>query len=169
MLLYLVNQCFRGPDYLRYIESIFPDRAHELGETPKLARYLRYIFPFYILNHLLQTKDQRKVLVIENKSDLEFVTGDVPCAIYGERRNPKTPMVTYFPMSPQKAMLFGYRDAINAYVHKYGWELIDKSLVDWFNREIIASSQRFVFASNANVLIANGYHVYEHTTPTYVR
>ena len=118
----LVNQCFRGPDYLRYIESVLLERAHEIGETPKLARYLRYIFPFYVMNQLLQTKDQRKVHIIESRTDLEFVTGDVPCAIYGERKNPKTPMITYFPISPRKAILFGYREAINKYIQKYGWE-----------------------------------------------
>ena len=169
LLLYLVNQCFRGPDYLRYIESVLPERAHEIGETPKLARYLRYIFPFYVLNQLLQTKDQRKVHIIENRTDLEFVTGDVPCAIYGESRNPKTPMITYFPISPRNAILFGYREAINKYIQIYGWELRDKKLVDWFNREVVASSQRFVFASSADVLIENDYHVHQNSTPSCVR
>ena len=169
LLLYLVNQCFRGPDYLRQIDIALPERAHEIGETPKLAKYLRYIIPFYVLNQLLQTKNQRKVLVIENKTDLEFITGDVPCAIYGEKRNPRTPLITFFPLSPRKALLFGYRDAVNTYIQKYAWELVDKGLVDWFNREIIASSQRFVFASAPNILSANGYHVTARTAPTYAR
>ena len=160
LLLYLVNQCFRGPDYLKYIESVFPVRAHEIGETPKLAKYLRYIFPFYVLNQLLKTKEQRKVYIIENCTDLEFITGDVPCAIYGESRNPKTPMITYFPISQRNAILFGYRKAINKYIQITGWELRDKKLVDWFNREVVVSSQRFVFACSADVLIENDYHVH---------
>lgn len=159
LLLYLVNQCFRGPDYLRHIELMFPERAHEIGETPKLAKYLRYILPSYVRNQLMQTQDERKVHVIENKTDLEFVTGDVPCVIYGEKCKPQTPMITFFPMSPKKALLFGYRSAVNAYIQRYGWELKDCEQVDWFNREIVASSQRFVFASNATILEKNNYHV----------
>ena len=168
-LLYLVNQCFRGPDYLKQIDLALPERSHEIGETPKLAKYLRYIIPFFVLNQLLQTKDQRKVLVIENKTDLEFITGDVPCAIYGEKCNPRTPLMTFLPLSPRKALLFGYRDAVNTYIQKYGWVLIDKDLVDWLNREIIASSQRFVFASTSNILVDNDYYVSARTAPTYAR
>ena len=169
LLLFLLNQCFRGPDYLRHIEAVLPERMHEIGETPKLAKYLRYLFPFYILNQLSQTKDQRKVHVIVNKTDLEFITGDVPCIIYGEKRNPKTPIITFFPMSPRRALLFGYRESINTYIQEHGWELIDRSLVDWFNREVAASSQRFIFASRADILKDNDYMVYVGRTPSYVR
>lgn len=169
LLLYLVNQCFRGPDYLKHIESVLPGRSREIGETPELAKYLRYIFPFHVLNNLLQTKDQRKVFIIDNRTDLEFITGDVPCAIYAEKRSPKTPMITFFPMSPRKAFLFGYKAAVNAYLQKYGWELIDRSLVDWFNREVAASSQRFIFASKADILVDNNYSVRADSVPSLVR
>ena len=169
LLLYLVNQCFRGPDYLKHIESVLPVRSSETGETPKLAKYLRYIFPFHVLNHLLQTKDQRKVYIIDNRTDLEFITGDVPCAIYAEKCRPENPMITFFPMSPRKALLFGYKNAVNAYIRKYGWELIDRSLVDWFNREVAASSQRFIFASKVDILVENNYSVRGDSTPSLVR
>lgn len=106
LLLYVVNQCFRGPDYLTQIDIALPERAQEIGETPKLAKYLRYIIPFYVLNQLLQTKDQRKVLVIENKTDLEFITGDVPYAIYGEKCNHRTPLITFFPLSPKSSAVW---------------------------------------------------------------
>ena len=93
--------------------------------------------------------------IIDKRTDLEFITGDVPCAIYAEKCRPGTPMSTFFPMSPRKAILFGYKDAVNAYIKRYGWELIDRSLVDWFNREVAASSQRFIFASKVDILVEN--------------
>lgn len=76
-------------------------------------------------------------------------------------------MITFFSISPKKALLYGYKDAVNKYVHTYGWDLKDRRLVDRFNREIIASSQRFVFASDSNVLTNNKYHTCLHTIPTY--
>lgn len=162
-LLYLINQSFRGPDYLRYIECALPQRAREIGETSKLAKYLRYIFPFYACNQIFKIRDQLKGYVIENCTDLEFITGDVPCVVYGEKQEQKIPTISYFPLSPQKAILFGYKKAINKYIEKYGWKLMDKNLVDWFNREVVSSSERFVFASKVSVLIENDYRVHRNT------
>ena len=64
---------------------------------------------------------------------------------------------------------YKYNPELYADIKKYGWELIDRSLVDWFNREVAASSQRFIFASKVDILVENNYSVRGDSTPSLVR
>lgn len=162
LLHYLVNQCFRGPDYLRYIKLFPPPVVREFGVSTDTAKYVRYIMPFYIVNDLVRNCNLRKLLVIKNRTDLEFITTDKPNAIYGYDEMGNIPDIAYFPMSPRIGVLYGYRTAVNKFIAKYGWEIKDRDLVDWFNREVISGSMRFVFASNAQTLADNGYHIVHH-------
>ena len=80
-------------------------------------------------------------------TDLEFITSDTPYAIYGERKNANTPLITYFPLSPTKGLFYGYRSGVNKFVSTYGRAVRDRNLIDWLNREVVSTAVKFVFAS----------------------
>ncbi len=71
-------------------------------------------------------------------TDLEFIISDTPYAIYGERKNANTPLITYFPLSPTKGLFYGYRSGVNKFVSTYGRAVRDRNLIDWLNREVAA-------------------------------
>ena len=162
LLLYLINQCFRGPDYLRQIKLFPPPVIKDMGVSFETAKYVRYIMPFYIVHDLTKNGKLRKLVIIKNRTDLEFITTDKPTAIYGLDALGNVPDIVYSPMSPKFGLLYGYRMAVNKFIAQYGWEIKDQTLVDWFNREVISGAMRFVFASNAKILRDNGYHVSRH-------
>lgn len=169
LLTYLVNQCFRGPDYIEMIREELPPSISADGGTPELANYMRYIQPLWVANNLVKTRRERKVVVLDNKTDLEFITTDTPYAIYGDARERKTPLITYFPLGPRQALFFGYSSAVNKLVtQKYGREIVDRNFVDWLNREVLASARRFVFATTSEVLIRNNYYISQSSKPTMV-
>ena len=168
LLLYIVNQCLRGPDYLAHIEKCLPNEARELGGTTQLAKYLRYIYPFYVVDQLIDGRGERLFRLMKNYTQLEFVTSDSPCAVYGELGS-RLPCITYFPLSPDRALLYGYKSGVNAFVQKYGWELRDQTMVHWLNCEVVANAIKFVFAKSAATLKDNDYHASKDKHPRYGR
>ena len=169
LLRYIVNQCFRGPEYLEHAKNSLPSDVTKDGGTANLAHYVRLIQPFYIAHNLVSQKNERKVVVVTNMTDLEFITSDTPYAIYGERKNANTPLITYFPLSPTKGLFYGYRSGVNKFVSTYGRAVRDRNLIDWLNREVVSTAAKFVFASSEEILTKNGYHANTITTPQYVR
>jgi len=155
MLLYLVNQGFRGPDYLKMVSENIPESIKTDGGTAELAKYMRYFQPLAVAAALVRESISRKMMVVNNATDVEFITGDVPLVIYGERHS-DVPCVSYFPLTPHKALLYGFKEAINDFNVNFTSVLRRVDKVDWLNREIIASSMRAVFATNMDVLMRYG-------------
>lgn len=167
LLTYLVNQCFRGPDYLRMIQEQLPDEIVADGGTAELARYMRYIQPLWVAHNLVVNRKERKVVVVRNKTDLEFITTDTPYAIYGDASQRRTPLITYYPLTPRMALFFGYSSSVNKLVTmKYGREIVDRKFVDWLNREVLSSARYFVFATKESVIKENDYNLLDKTVPS---
>lgn len=151
LILYLVNQAFRGPDYLKMIDKNLPESIRADGGTAELAKYMRYFQPLLVAATLAKESEVRKMMVINNATDVDFITGDVPLVIYGERHS-NVPCIIYYPLTPHKGLLYGFKSAVNDFNEKFTSTLRRIDKVDWFNREIIASSMRAVFATTKETL-----------------
>ena len=151
IILYLVNQAFRGPDYLKMVGENLPESIRADGGTAELAKYMRYFQPLLVAATLAKESKTRKLMVVNNATDIDFITGDVPLVIYGERHS-DVPCVCYYPLTPRKALLYGFKNAVNDFNSKFTSTLRQVDRVDWFNREIIASSARAIFATNKETL-----------------
>lgn len=151
LILYLVNQAFRGPDYLKVIDKNLPESIREAGGSVELGKYMRYFQPMLVAAKLARESEERKMMVINNATNVDFITGDVPLVIYGERHS-NVPCIIYYPLTPRKGLLYGFRSAVNDFNKKFTSTLRRVDKVDWFNREIIASSMRAVFAMKKETL-----------------
>lgn len=151
LILYLVNQAFRGPDYLKMIGENLPGVIKADGGTAELAKYIRYFQPLFVAAKLAKESGKRKMMVVNNATDVDFITGDVPLVIYGERHS-NVPCIIYYPLTPRKGLLYGFKSAVNDFNKKFTSTLRRVDKVDWFNREIIASSMRAVFATTKETL-----------------
>lgn len=151
LILYLVNQAFRGPDYLKMIDKNLPESIRADGGTAELAKYMRYFQPLLVAATLVKESETRKLMVVNNATGVDFITGDVPLVIYGERHS-DVPFVCYYPLTPRKALLYGFKNAINDFNVKFTTTLRQVDKVDWFNREIIASRVRAIFATKKETL-----------------
>lgn len=151
LILYLVNQAFRGPDYLKMIGENLPEVIKADGGTAELAKYMRYFQPLLVAATLSKESEARKLMVVNNATGVDFITGDVPLVIYRERHS-DVPCVCYYPLTPRKALLYGFKNTINDFNVKFTSTLRQVDKVDWFNREIIASSVRVFFATNKETL-----------------
>lgn len=150
-LSYLYDQFFRTPKYLGIIERLDSLTSRTIGATPVLARYFRYFLPILYTAFFLQQRDRVKMMVVVNKSEHEFVTSDAPVVVY-DKNEDGLPSITYFPLSPRSALLFGDRKKVNVFCSQIGRELVDVSYVDRLNREIVASCDKMVFASSSRAL-----------------
>ena len=155
-LAYIHDQFFRTPKYLAIVETLDSPVSRAIGATPVLARYFRYFMPILYTAFYLQNKDRIKMMVVENKTKREFVTSDAPVVVYN-RNGDGLPAVSYFPLSPRSSLLLGDKKKVNEFCVKIGREILDESVVVWLNREIVASSDKMVFASNSKALLMAGF------------
>ena len=154
-LSYIHDQFFRTPKYLEIVDAIDSPASRVMGASPVLAKYFRYFMPILYTAFYLQNKDRVKMMVVQNKTAPEYVTSDAPVVVY-DRNEYGLPSVTYFPLSPRSSLLLGDRRKVNEFCSKIGREIVDESKVFWLNREIVASSDKMVFASNSTALLMAG-------------
>lgn len=158
LLLYIVNQCYRGPEYLKMVNDSLPKFVRDDGGSARLGRYVRYFQPPYVVQGLLKTKNERKVVLIENKTDLEFITADAPYTLYADLEYRKDPIITFFPLSPTRGLFLGYRKTVNRMLGKFGWEVVDRSFIDKLNRGVCSMAQHTIIATSESVLKEHGYY-----------
>lgn len=137
------------------MDAIDSPASRAMGASPVLAKYFRYFMPILYTAFYLQNKDRIKMMVVLNRTECEFVTSDAPVAVY-DRNEYGLPSITYFPLSPRSSLLLGDRNKINDFCSNIGREIVDESKVIWLNREIVASSDKMVFASNSKALLMAG-------------
>lgn len=155
-ILYLVNQTFRGPSYLIEKELTMPKELKSQGISVNVARYVRYFYPIWLAHDFAANFKNRKVIVLENKTDLEFVTGDVPVVIYNTQKINR-PLILFYPLSPLKGLLFGFKNSVNRFTKIYSKCISNKSLVHEFNQAIVKYCTKVVFATSEDVIKNNGY------------
>lgn len=155
-ILYLVNQTFRGPSYLIEKGLSMPEELKSQGISVNVAKYVRYFYPIWLANDFAVNFKDRKVIVLENKTDLEFITGDVPVVIYNTQRINR-PLILFYPLTPLKALLFGFKNSVNRFMKIYSKCITDKSLVNEFNQTIVKYCTKVVFATSEDVIKKNGY------------
>ena len=108
LFMYLFDQFFRSRKYLKIIEDYKAEILHKVGASSKLVRYFRYFLPVLYYSKAICLKDRRKMAVVRNKSDVEFITSDAPVVLCGGLVD-DLPELMYFPLSPKAALFYGVK------------------------------------------------------------
>ena len=131
------------------------------GITVNVAKYVRYFYPIWLAHDFAINSKERKVIVVENRTDLEFITGDVPVVIYNTQKI-KCPLMLFYPLSPLKGLLFGFKNSVNKFTKIYTKRITDKLLVNELNLSIVNYCTKVVFSTSASVIKNNGYIPHAH-------
>jgi hypothetical protein len=92
----------------------------------------------------------RKLVVVKNATDLEFITGDQPTInLEGERGKPALTMVIYYPVSPVLALILTETDGKSP----FSTEGLTSDQVAYLNARMAMASHRQIFGRNDAALI----------------
>ena len=146
LFLYISLQMFRVrkftdiADHYRLIDS----------KTLKLSRI---ILVARTLDFLMRNWSNEEFCIVDNTTDLEFITGDDPISNLDAHERPKF-LDLYFPISPNKAIFICTKDRVDLYPEM---RKITTQYVHELNRKIAADSVFQVFAKNRETLHSGGY------------
>jgi hypothetical protein len=72
---------------------------------------MSHMFSVNIGASLFLERKKRKLVLIENNTDLTFITGDQPVInLHGNRPHPPTTLSLYYPLAPRHALILGEVD-----------------------------------------------------------
>lgn len=98
---------------------------------------------------LFLERKKRQLILVENTTDLEFITGDQPIVnLHGDSKNPPKTLSWYYPISPRLALLLPEVDEEPA-VSTKGLTSVQ---VNNLNARIVAASHRQLFAQSRSAL-----------------
>lgn len=160
LLLYMVNQFFRTEKLSKIARENFEKsnlglKSFGLEQNPQKIYFLfLHIVPINLLNNCLNLN--YKLILIENQSNIEFITSDNPCinlyATLTERRILEdNELELYLPLSPQIALLFSNRECYRV-LSKPKLVLNNDSQVIPFNGAVKKSASKFIYANNSQLL-----------------
>lgn len=119
-----------------------------------LTSFMNYIFAYNLAFGLTKNYDMK---VINNDTEIEFITGDQPIinleGKYDGTLEPPTKLVLYYPLSPKKALFYINKSENGQFPN------IDVSKVNELNNHIKKASMESLFATNEDIL--NGFKNFE--------
>jgi len=114
-----------------------------------ITSFMNYIFAYNLAFGLTRDYDMK---VINNDTEIEFITGDQPIVNlegkYDGTLEPPTKLVLYYPLSPKKALFYISKSENNQFPY------IDKIKVIELNNHIKKASMESLFATNEDILTA---------------
>lgn len=146
LFLYIAVQMFRIRKFV--------DMAECYGEiNHKALKLSRPILMARTVNYLIQQWDNAKFMVVENKTELEFITGDNPiCNMYAYDRIKYLDL--YFPISPNRAIFMCKKYRASLYPEMCH---MTTQYVHFLNQKLAGGSSDQVFASKRDTLEFGGY------------
>ena len=146
LFLYIAVQMFR-------IEKFSDVAAHFGIIDPKTLKLARPILMAYAANTLVRTWGNEEFCVVDNSTDLGFITGDNPICNLDVHDKIKY-LDLYFPISPSKAVFVCNKDRVLLYPEMRRMTI---QYVHELNRKIASDSTFQVFASKRDTLVFGGY------------
>lgn len=132
----------------------FTDIAEHYGPIDsKTLKLSRIIFVAKTLEFLMRNWSNEEFCIVDNTTDLEFITGDNPISNLDAQERPKF-LDLYFPISPSKAIFICAKDRAALYPEMRG---ITTRYVHELNRKIADDSSFQVFAKSRETLYLGGY------------
>lgn len=147
-LLFLAIQFVRTKQYREKLIEEFKDKKVNMDKF--------WFFISFAIGNILATnlllKRKHKILLIHNKSNLEFITSDQPIINLEEEKDEKGFAIyfkLYIPLSPYKSLILDFDSKENTFE-----ELIttDFDYVKKLNGKIIKHSNMFIFSKSESVL-----------------
>jgi hypothetical protein len=93
---------------VRTIELIRQKNGQDLS---RIWDIMSHMFSVNIGASLFLERKKRKLVLIENNTDLTFITGDQPVInLHGNRPHPPTTLSLYYPLAPRHALILGEVD-----------------------------------------------------------
>lgn len=154
-ILFLIHQLFRTCGASRLAKDVL-DKIGGNVRGEKVFTYLRLPLIYRIHDSLCSKLDTYQLILINNNTNLEFITGDQPL-LNLIRDNPPIFFDLYFPISPHKALLLCTKERANSIYCNIN--NCSRECVDYLNRKICDVSEGQIYASNAQVITENGYSV----------
>lgn len=146
LFLYIAVQMFRIRKFVDMAEC-YGDINH------KALKLSRPILMARTVNYLMQEWDNAMFGVVENETDLEFITGDNPiCNMYAYEKVKYLDL--YFPISPTKAIFMCKKDRASLYPEMCH---MTNQYVHFLNQKLAGGSSDQVFASKRDTLEFGGY------------
>lgn len=150
-VLFLIYQLFRTRRFLHISRN-----TNRFGEDGlrKICSYIRYPLVAQIHLNLLKEREDYELTLINNPTELEFITGDHPL-VNLDLSIPTRFWDLYYPLSPNKALFISTRERIKT---KYVlFETLTSLDVDYLNKKICSVCSKQVYASNMDTLVRYGY------------
>ena len=150
---YLFEQYMRTPGFENYIRTA--SEPCEAGMMANVFLYLRHVGALEEAVMYTATYEHFRVVLVENHTSLEFITGDQPVhAIAVDDSGPIRD--TYFPISPSRAVIVCRKGRLkNANLKRFCDP--DEAAVDILNKALCRYCSRQVYASSEAVLLDRGY------------
>jgi Protein of unknown function (DUF4238) len=93
---------------VRTIELIRQKNGQDLS---RIWDIMSHMFSVNIGASLFLERKKRKLVLIENSTDVTFITGDQPVInLHGNRLHPPTTLSLYYPLAPRLALILGEVD-----------------------------------------------------------
>lgn len=147
-LLFLGIQYVRTKQYREKLIEEFKDKEVNMDKF--------WFFISFTIGNILATnllcRRKHKILLIQNKSNQEFITSDQPIINLEEERDENGFAIyfkLYVPISPEKAIILDFDSAENIFEEL---EITDIDYVKKLNRKIMENSNMFIFSKSKSIL-----------------
>ncbi|MBK3665537.1 DUF4238 domain-containing protein [Bradyrhizobium diazoefficiens] len=81
-------------------------KFHDQKDLTRIWGIMSLMFAFNIAMSLFRERKQRKLVLLDNSTDTQFITGDQPIMnLRGDGLRPPTELCFYYPVSPRSALL----------------------------------------------------------------
>lgn len=154
------NDDSKAVNFLRYVAyQLF--RTRKFSElikaapriSPKVMRLLMPLCSEMAASGMYRDKAKTSIVLLDNKTDLEFITGDQPLVNLAQHAVARY-FDVYFPLSPRKAIFMCDTDRLALYPQMRDLQTMD---VHNLNRRLAEQCYQQVYASQKEIIEAGGY------------
>ena len=157
MTLYLIHQLFRTPKFLELSKDTKLKSAFGEDGCKRILKALRLPLVSCIHSHIVSWQKDFNLYLMDNSTNLEFITGDQPVVNLDSAR-PVTDFDIFFPISPTKALFFCKKTRFDTI---YSWtQELTRERVNSLNIKICESSFKQIYASNERIIKERNYFSY---------
>ncbi len=124
-------------------------KANMAMDLSRIWNVLAIMFGTNIGSSLFVERGRRKLIVLENRTGAEFLTGDQPVLnLLGKGPEPTTGVMLYYPISPSRALLLTEAEGVSP----YSSETLTDADVAALNDRVVKAAHRQVFARSRSSL-----------------
>lgn len=147
---YMIYQMCRGKKFSQCCNQKCGQFSAE--SMTKIGDYLRWLLAMMICSNVLPHVNNKTFLLLDNLTEIEFITGDAPVFNLASGSDGKFDL--YFPISPTRAIIFVDTDRANEYQHL---SKPTKDNVNKLNEQLCRNCVEQIHASQKRTLTDNDY------------